>query len=46
MKVEVDLFSGLNYGEMRAAFELVESENVSLLQEDSVSQLFQLIASA
>lgn len=29
------LFSGLNYGEMRADFKLVESENVSLLHEES-----------
>ena len=34
MKADVDLFSGLNYGGMRADFKLVESENVFLLRED------------
>ena len=30
MKVDMNLFSGLNYGEMRTGFRLVEPESVSL----------------
>lgn len=36
MKVDVNLFSHLNYDEMRTAFKLVEPENVSLLHENSL----------